>query len=389
MAQLLSEIGAQATQVVITQMAMPAQLKGAEAATAALQGLAGGNLAPHDQGSHHRQQWPGQHRRQCDGASPYWAPRWPKRKVAAPLAASLLLAQFYPDKSVDQLTESEKQTVSALTTLTGTLAGALVAGNSAGAVTAGQTAKNEVENNFLSQQQIKNKQAELARAATPEQRKAIEERYAALDKQQRRELVTELMSNELGVMIPVRAEQIRDGLKQLLTDPTCTANCRRDVQTSIMELDVQLSNNQNQQSWKPNVQPTLNLAESVIGILAIVGPGASKGLKGIIGLAPGSRLGVEAEAKIANQFYKDGNKWADTNGALVWPKSNGFVDLPKLENLKPGIRLDRYGGDSGRFLSPAGTPFEQRAIPNASKNELYKVYEVVRPFEVQSGKIAP
>ncbi|KMJ53328.1 hypothetical protein ACG97_08460 [Vogesella sp. EB] len=34
MAQLLSEIGAQATQVVITQMAMPAQLKGAEAARA-------------------------------------------------------------------------------------------------------------------------------------------------------------------------------------------------------------------------------------------------------------------------------------------------------------------------------------------------------------------
>lgn len=212
-AQLLGEIGAQATQVVVTQMAMPAQLKAAEAAraeaagdtagaqrlreqanvlekayqakwgigsdfqkaaqaaTAALQGLAGGNLeaalsgvaAPYLAGmikdlttDSNGQVNTGANAMahavlgaalaEAKGGS---AAAGAVGGATAPLAASLLLAQLYPGKTTEQLSEEEKQTVAALTTLTGTLAGALVAGNSTGAVTAGQTAKNEVENNSL------------------------------------------------------------------------------------------------------------------------------------------------------------------------------------------------------------------------------------------------
>ncbi|QXI31497.1 hemagglutinin repeat-containing protein [Pseudomonas vanderleydeniana] len=58
--------------------------------------------------------------------------------------------QLYPNKSVDQLTESEKQTVSALSTLAGGLAGGLAAGGLQNAIAAAGAAKNAVENNHLS-----------------------------------------------------------------------------------------------------------------------------------------------------------------------------------------------------------------------------------------------
>ncbi|WP_460164768.1 VENN motif pre-toxin domain-containing protein [Pseudomonas sp. S1_G07] len=58
--------------------------------------------------------------------------------------------QLYPNKPVDQLTESEKQTISALSTLAGGLAGGLAAGGLNNAIAAAGTAKNAVENNHLS-----------------------------------------------------------------------------------------------------------------------------------------------------------------------------------------------------------------------------------------------
>ncbi|WP_371919154.1 hemagglutinin repeat-containing protein [Pseudomonas sp. GW460-R15] len=57
--------------------------------------------------------------------------------------------QLYPDKPADQMTESEKQTVSALSTLAGGLSGGLVSGSSLNAVAGAGAAKNAVENNHL------------------------------------------------------------------------------------------------------------------------------------------------------------------------------------------------------------------------------------------------
>lgn len=57
--------------------------------------------------------------------------------------------QLYPNKPVDQLTESEKQTISALSTLAGGLAGGLAAGGLNNAIAAAGAAKNAVENNHL------------------------------------------------------------------------------------------------------------------------------------------------------------------------------------------------------------------------------------------------
>lgn len=57
------------------------------------------------------------------------------------------------------------------------------------------------------------------------------------------------------------------------------------------------------------------------------------------------------------------------------------------ETLSPGTVIDRYGGDTGRFFSPAGTPFEARALPAGSGP--LNSFEVLKPFDVQGGIVAP
>ncbi|WP_200900521.1 HNH/ENDO VII family nuclease, partial [Serratia marcescens] len=66
------------------------------------------------------------------------------------LAARYIAGQLYPGKTAQQLSESEKQQVSALSQLAAGLAGGLATGDTAGAVTGGQAGKTAVENNALS-----------------------------------------------------------------------------------------------------------------------------------------------------------------------------------------------------------------------------------------------
>ena len=61
----------------------------------------------------------------------------------------LVATKLFPGKSVDQLTEADRQKISALSTLAGGLLGGLVGGDLANAVSAGETAKNASENNAM------------------------------------------------------------------------------------------------------------------------------------------------------------------------------------------------------------------------------------------------
>nr|WP_308361623.1 VENN motif pre-toxin domain-containing protein [Serratia marcescens] len=69
------------------------------------------------------------------------------------LAARYIAGQLFPGKTAEQLSESEKQKVSALSQLAAGLAGGLATGDTAGTVTGGQAGKNAVENNYLNQSQ--------------------------------------------------------------------------------------------------------------------------------------------------------------------------------------------------------------------------------------------
>ena len=66
------------------------------------------------------------------------------------LSAKVIMNTLFPGKKVSDLTESEKQQVSALSQLAAGLAGGLTTGDVAGAITGSQAGKNAVENNALS-----------------------------------------------------------------------------------------------------------------------------------------------------------------------------------------------------------------------------------------------
>lgn len=44
--------------------------------------------------------------------------------------------------------------------------------------------------------------------------------------------------------------------------------------------------------------------------------------------------------------------------------------------------------DNGTFVSPKGTAYTERALPIGTDKKPYTVFEVVKPIEVQAGKIA-
>ncbi|WJV51940.1 VENN motif pre-toxin domain-containing protein [Prodigiosinella aquatilis] len=66
------------------------------------------------------------------------------------LAARSIMGYLYPGKETKDLTEAEKQSVSALATVASGLASGLAAGDTTGAASGAQAGRNAVENNYLS-----------------------------------------------------------------------------------------------------------------------------------------------------------------------------------------------------------------------------------------------
>ncbi len=73
-----------------------------------------------------------------------------------------------------------------------------------------------------------------------------------------------------------------------------------------------------------------------------------------------------------------------------YPSRNGFLGETTRAFLRPGQRIDRFGGsDFSRFFSPAGTPRWARALPPGTSNQPLRTFEVLKPFEVEAGTVAP
>ena len=81
--------------------------------------------------------------------------------------------------------------------------------------------------------------------------------------------------------------------------------------------------------------------------------------------------------------------WIDSAGNINWSKNDGFVGTPKNVTLQPGAKIDRYGYESGSYVSPQGTSYEMRALVPGTEAKPYNVYEVVKPIDALGGEIAP
>ncbi|EOI3558086.1 VENN motif pre-toxin domain-containing protein [Cronobacter dublinensis] len=146
-----------------------------------------------------------------------------------------LIAKEAYKKDPWQLNETEKQTVAALSTLASGLAGAL-AGNSTEAVaTAAKAGQTTVENNFLHAEKITGFIEEQAKAKTPEDKRKLQEDIDELDKK--------LQAQAEGWGISTRdLKTALAGLKALEDSPECHAQCQGMVRDSISKLEPALEN---------------------------------------------------------------------------------------------------------------------------------------------------
>ena len=88
-------------------------------------------------------------------------------------------------------------------------------------------------------------------------------------------------------------------------------------------------------------------------------------------------------------------KFLDVDGNIDWEKwapNGGRVPGTIKENqtITTGTIIDRYGSQWGKYTSPAGVPYEQRALPYIENPNAYHKYEVLKPIDnVTISEIAP
>ena len=103
----------------------------------------------------------------------------------------------------------------------------------------------------------------------------------------------------------------------------------------------------------------------------------------IAGLAAEQGVAYTPGKKGEARFYAD-------DGRPIYPSNDGAVGLIVTVTLPMGDVLTRYGGPGGRYVSPDGMTFEQRALPSTTREGDFHVYRVERAIDgVQKGKIAP
>ena len=71
------------------------------------------------------------------------------------------------------------------------------------------------------------------------------------------------------------------------------------------------------------------------------------------------------------------------------PDDDGFAGKPKSGIMPKGGTFDHYGDENGFYVSPSGTPFEQRSLWENETDRPLNRYEVIKPFRADEGEIAP
>ncbi len=155
--------------------------------------------------------------------------------VSGELLGRWIAAEYYPDVMTEELSEEQKSTISALSTLAAGLMGGLSGGSSADAVAGAQAGKNAVENNYLSSTEARQLDKELSDCkASGNDCKSVVEKYIEISNKNSKELVDacsgggiacvtweELLQGATNVANDANASQFR--LDEKLKDPEAAA----------------------------------------------------------------------------------------------------------------------------------------------------------------------
>ncbi|KAK4188465.1 hypothetical protein QBC35DRAFT_496403 [Podospora australis] len=110
------------------------------------------------------------------------------------------------------------------------------------------------------------------------------------------------------------------------------------------------------------------------------------------------RLGGLCPGEFLDAWWNSTIKWWNYPDFQGFVLSDAGVPIQGNVTLVKGTLIDRFGGPGGDFVSPAGSPYMQRALPPMNLNTPdedpqahfnYHLYRVLKPLTVTSGPIAP
>ncbi|MCX3311149.1 glycohydrolase toxin TNT-related protein, partial [Pantoea vagans] len=418
--------------------------QGISAATAAIQGLAGGNIAQAVSGAaapylaeqiHALTTTKGPNGREVVNVEANLVAHAVVGAVTAYASGNAALAgasgaamgeyiaqQMYPGVKREDLSEEQRQTISALGTLAAGLAGGNDGGSAGNAVAGAQAGKNAVENNWLSVQEAdRKKQLETKRDYLKQELTSAETKELAdinqSDKARNKAIKSVCTDgNKGGAACGALIGPAQDALKKYGENATYSLLYKdlypqdvKNLEGVLQGLDAgSISRDQaitaiaqaSGVSWETAAgrYDTAMQTQELTAALA-----GAYGLKSVIKeptkessakqqsqpstgrTAEPNRIAADEEASGWSQY----NKYRNESGDWNWPAKLGFAEEPVKTTLPVGTRLDRYGEPSGSFLAPKGTPYEQRALAPGAGAEKYYEYEVIKPLPVIQGKIAP
>lgn len=110
-----------------------------------------------------------------------------------------------------------------------------------------------------------------------------------------------------------------------------------------------------------------------------------------------SGKGIESGSKAIgiDELVVRDTKFLDADGNINWEKwaPNGGRVLETIkgnQTIPAGTIIDRYGSQWGKYTSPVGVSYEQRALPYIENPNAYHKYEVLKPIDnVTISEIAP
>jgi filamentous hemagglutinin len=378
--------------------------QGIQAATAAVQGLAGGNIGQAISGA----------------AAPYLAEQIHKLTdgnpaaqamahavvgavvaqaagnsaaagaagaVSGELMAQLVMNQLYPGKTVDQLSETERQTISALGTLAAGLAGGLAGDSSADVVAGGQAGKNAVENNALSAPQIDDFAARAKGCDARGDCGQIVKEMEDLSLKQRNELIVTCASDAAACKekygdIPANSMLVHEAIDRALGEDIPWA-MKNDLSVLLMQ-QMDESGIVNSTEFAQQLQTLYGLDSQKAEILA---GAAMAAVTGGMGKGKGSAMPVPTPTKAGNGLvYQSNGK--HTPGQVGYNRNAGTEPTNSIqlfgnsvENGKKRYALDEKGNvhqftntNDGSWhwsgsTGDASVPLKKSDIPNAVKKE--------------------
>lgn len=343
--------------------------------------------------------------------------------AAGAAVGEVIASQLYPNVPKDKLTEDQKQTISTLASISAGIAGGLAGDSTLSAAAGSQAGKNAVENNYLSvseKTELEIAKQTLKNSKDPAEREKAQQKYDALvekDITSNKEVIdacsngnagsTACANARLNVLVakgsyetgPYNSkfsQQYADAygqIAQLLGITSVDAQHQQQVKDAMINYFMVTKgvNRQTAEDYAGTKQGVDIIVSSIAPImgLAVANKVSSLGLGAVKAQPSKNPNAISAIADNEAGGYSEFDIYRKSNVDWKWPDNMGFVGESVKTTLPVGTKLDRYGDQKGAFLAPYDTPYEQRALAPGSKANGYFVYEVIKPLPVIQGEIAP